>query len=540
MTKKILLADDSVTIQKVVELTFSEGDFQVTSVSNGKLAIEQLMKDRPDIVIVDIIMPEMSGYDVAEYIKKNPEFSAIPVILLTGSFEPFDEERAIKTGAETYVTKPFDSKMLIEKVESLISQKVKVESTDKVAPATIFQSRQEYEIPGVVSEEYIEKLKNEQPQEFPTVEELKDNEPIPSSIAADFISSTEEIESPPTEENLAEETVISADNLPPSDFEGFESLSEPPLPNWDKPITEELVSPQEPPSEEEQVLSQEKVFEKEAPPSEIVESEIKEEEEQGDFGFKEKQVFPPPELGEEVVEISTPSPQETMEEEKVFDSNISKIVTEETETPSFPQENVIEVGEEVVAPSFFESNKTLETETPPETPEIVTDLSEQVIMVAEGQKIIAEEKPKEETLEESSSKIEEELSKEEAFIESPLTNIEESTEVGETEVLEKPTREEEAVVESPSQKIEEPSEVREAEFFEKPLIEEDKEKKQAVTEATPLNVDLSPEVVESVVKKVVEEIAPTIIKNIAWEVIPELANTIIKKRIEELEKETEK
>ena len=100
MPKKILLADDSVTIQKVVELTFAEGDYEVTCVSNGRAAIERLKANRPDILLCDIIMPELSGYDVAEFVKKDPVFKGIPVILLTGTFEPFDEEKARQSGAD--------------------------------------------------------------------------------------------------------------------------------------------------------------------------------------------------------------------------------------------------------------------------------------------------------------------------------------------------------------------------------------------------------------------------------------------------------
>ena len=145
MPKKILLADDSVTIQKVVELTFMEGDYEVTCVSNGKAAVQKLQEARPDILLCDVIMPEMNGYEVASFVKKNPAFSSIPVILLTGTFEPFDEEKARGSGADTYITKPFDSRLLIEKVEELISRRAAMQ----VAPASgeavkIFQSRQEF------------------------------------------------------------------------------------------------------------------------------------------------------------------------------------------------------------------------------------------------------------------------------------------------------------------------------------------------------------------------------------------------------------
>src|SRR3954463_14464960 len=122
MPKKILLADDSITIQKVVELTFSDGDYEVVAVNNGAKAIQKLSEMRPDIILSDIIMPEKNGYEVCEYVKSHPEFRNIPVVLLTGTFEPFDPDRAEKAGCDAVVTKPFESQSLIHKVEELIAQ----------------------------------------------------------------------------------------------------------------------------------------------------------------------------------------------------------------------------------------------------------------------------------------------------------------------------------------------------------------------------------------------------------------------------------
>lgn len=122
MPKRILLADDSITIQKVVELTFSDGDYEVTAVNNGAKAIAKLAEMRPDVILSDIIMPEKNGYEVCEYVKSHPEYRTIPVVLLTGTFEPFDPDRADKAGCDAVVTKPFESQSLIHKVEELIQQ----------------------------------------------------------------------------------------------------------------------------------------------------------------------------------------------------------------------------------------------------------------------------------------------------------------------------------------------------------------------------------------------------------------------------------
>ena len=122
MGKKILLADDSITIQKVIELTFSDEDFEVVTVGNGRLALEKLSEVRPDIVLCDIIMPEKDGYEVCEQIKRNPNFSHVPVLLLTGAFEPFDQERAARAGYDGSLAKPFEPETLIAKVRDLLAR----------------------------------------------------------------------------------------------------------------------------------------------------------------------------------------------------------------------------------------------------------------------------------------------------------------------------------------------------------------------------------------------------------------------------------
>jgi CheY-like chemotaxis protein len=122
MSKKILLADDSLTIQKVVELTFSDSDFDLVCVGNGSRALERVHEDRPDVILADVVMPEKNGYEVCEAIKGDPATSRIPVVLLTGTFEPFDRARAERIGADAIVSKPFDSQQLISQVEALLAR----------------------------------------------------------------------------------------------------------------------------------------------------------------------------------------------------------------------------------------------------------------------------------------------------------------------------------------------------------------------------------------------------------------------------------
>ena len=121
MAHKLLLADDSITIQRVIELTFADEDVQVMAVGDGKKAIESIQADRPDIVLADVGMPERDGYEVAEFIKRNPQLANIPVLLLTGAFEPIDETRARAVGCDGVLVKPFEPQMVINRVKDLLA-----------------------------------------------------------------------------------------------------------------------------------------------------------------------------------------------------------------------------------------------------------------------------------------------------------------------------------------------------------------------------------------------------------------------------------
>lgn len=539
MPKKILLADDSVTIQKVVELTFSEGDYQVTCVSNGKMAVDQLNANRPDIIICDIIMPELSGYDVAELVKRNPLYQAIPVILLTGTFEPFDEDRARKSGAEAYVTKPFDSKMLVDKVESLLAQKVQFQAVQTIAPATIVQGGKEYELPGVVSDEAVRQM-DAQIHQKPGLE----NYDFPDSPVID--GELPAVAPPPPEESSFESPVVEdlampADKGEPEELKGFDAIMEPPeqqdieppsalevtassvpegtegfrteippeLPTWQEPelpetaLSQEAVQPPEvavepPPVEE----PKEEFLSAEIPGPEVPEPKIEESmiPDLPETGAVESDIS----IGELPAETTSAVETPAVDAVKFFEPPVF-------EAPPALQmeESGIGSGEEPKAfmdipPALEESMQVV----PTDASVLVTDLNEQAMMVAEGQKKIDEEKA--------------EMPREEEPVE---------------EAREYPIRE--AGEEAAEVVEEEAAPPAEEDVREQPRAELQTEPQPAPAAASPSEIAVSPEMLEEIVRKVVAELAPGIVTDIAWEVIPELANSLIKKRIEELEKEAE-
>jgi CheY-like chemotaxis protein len=144
--RKLLLADDSATIQKVIDLTFADEGVQVVSVGNGQDAIDCLLELKPDVVLADVFMPSLNGYEVCEYVKTHEQLKHIPVMLLVGSFEPFDEAEARRVGADDILTKPFQSiRRLIDRVGALVgSPPVEKESPTLELPRTEIPAEEDH------------------------------------------------------------------------------------------------------------------------------------------------------------------------------------------------------------------------------------------------------------------------------------------------------------------------------------------------------------------------------------------------------------
>jgi CheY-like chemotaxis protein len=135
MAQRLLLADDSVTIQKVIELTFADEHIEVVAVSDGAAAVARLKTEPFDIVLADAGMPGVNGFDVATFVRDRPA-GRIPVILLTGAFDPVDESRVAAVGASAVLAKPFEPQVLVSKVRELLkSGPVAASITPPAVPA---------------------------------------------------------------------------------------------------------------------------------------------------------------------------------------------------------------------------------------------------------------------------------------------------------------------------------------------------------------------------------------------------------------------
>ncbi len=193
MSKKILLADDSITIQKVVSLTLANEDYELVIVGDGDSALKKAREIRPDLVIADLSMPGMSGYELCEAIKRDEELQSIPVMLLASTFEAIDEEKAERVGADGHMVKPFESEELIARIKDLLSRPPKAAAE---APA---------------EEELAEKP--------PAEEVMVAEEPVPSFGEEPVVAAKESEETVSIKEEEGQENLtLSEDIWEPEDF----------------------------------------------------------------------------------------------------------------------------------------------------------------------------------------------------------------------------------------------------------------------------------------------------------------------------------
>jgi CheY-like chemotaxis protein len=122
VSHKLLLADDSATIQRVVELTFSGEDIEVVTVADGDQAIARIPIEKPDIILADIAMPKRSGYEVAAFVRARPDLAHVPVLLLAGAFEPVDEARVQQAQCDGVLVKPFEPQQVVARVRELVER----------------------------------------------------------------------------------------------------------------------------------------------------------------------------------------------------------------------------------------------------------------------------------------------------------------------------------------------------------------------------------------------------------------------------------
>lgn len=119
MAKKILAVDDERHIVRLVQINLQKEGYDVVTASNGREALEKVASEKPDLIVMDVMMPEMDGFQALEGLKADPETAKIPVIMLTAKAQDADVFRGWQSGADLYLTKPFNPMELITFVKRI-------------------------------------------------------------------------------------------------------------------------------------------------------------------------------------------------------------------------------------------------------------------------------------------------------------------------------------------------------------------------------------------------------------------------------------
>lgn len=120
---KVLVVDDDEVIVRLLELNFELEGHEVASVLDGRQAIERIAEVAPDVVLLDVMMPELDGYRVCAQLREDPAFARLPIVFLSARAQEADIARGTEVGGDAYVTKPFDPLELVQLVERLVAER---------------------------------------------------------------------------------------------------------------------------------------------------------------------------------------------------------------------------------------------------------------------------------------------------------------------------------------------------------------------------------------------------------------------------------
>jgi len=121
MTKKILIADDEQNIVISLEFLMKREGFEVSIANDGEEAVNMIRAQRPDLVLLDVMMPKKSGFEVCQEIKADPALQSVRILMLTAKGRDTEVTKGLALGADAYMTKPFSTKELVERVRSMLA-----------------------------------------------------------------------------------------------------------------------------------------------------------------------------------------------------------------------------------------------------------------------------------------------------------------------------------------------------------------------------------------------------------------------------------
>jgi two-component system, OmpR family, alkaline phosphatase synthesis response regulator PhoP len=117
---KVLVVDDEVYILHILDFSLGAEGYEVVTAANGEQAIEKAINEKPDLIVMDIMMPKLDGYETCKRLKEMPETKSIPILLLTAKGRDVDRQKGFDVGADDYITKPFSPNKLINRVQEIL------------------------------------------------------------------------------------------------------------------------------------------------------------------------------------------------------------------------------------------------------------------------------------------------------------------------------------------------------------------------------------------------------------------------------------
>lgn len=146
-SKLVVVVDDEPDIVELVSLNLAKAGFKVKSFEDGEGLFKFLKSNVPDLVLLDLMLPDADGYEICKYLKKEDKFSAVPVIMLTARGDEMDKILGLELGADDYVTKPFSPRELVARVKAVLRRDEKVHKTQKAKIGDILEiDYQKYEV----------------------------------------------------------------------------------------------------------------------------------------------------------------------------------------------------------------------------------------------------------------------------------------------------------------------------------------------------------------------------------------------------------
>lgn len=122
--KRILVVEDETELVKAIQIRLEQAGYEILVAYDGMEALDKARKEKPDLIVLDLMLPKMDGYKVCAMLKRDTKYNKIPIIILTARAQETDEKLGLELGADVYITKPFNHQVVISKIKELLKEEM--------------------------------------------------------------------------------------------------------------------------------------------------------------------------------------------------------------------------------------------------------------------------------------------------------------------------------------------------------------------------------------------------------------------------------